>query len=1029
MKPLSAFLLLGVALLVAAPDPAQDLPHLEFVRGLRARHYSDLALEYLEKLQKTAKTPDERRDIAFEIAQTRLAMARDESNATKRQALYAQARRELEDFQRRYAGSPLANAATLEVAKVALYQARNQLARIDRAETRAARNAEALKARQLLRDAGAQLKKAEEQFAAQLAKLQEPKTDQEKAEKKRLEQVQLEARYERAVSLFEQCRTYLNDTDDERAKVVKEAKAELARVAAVDAANPLCTQARVWQYRCLLEEGDPASARKQLENVLKLPRGPGMDAARRLAMYFLILILPETKQSGAEDTVALTRALCEQWVRENGNYLTTPEGCAVRFRLAQAYVEQANQKQFARERPRLYELAKEQYQHLEQTDNEYTDRARAEKVRIIFQASGKEKASVNSYTTFDQCYVRAQWEAMQIGEDAKKIKEPDKFAEARKAHLGTVIASLDKGLRLAEGGRSKPSEMDLGNATGLLAWAYLNSGEPGKALAVAEKAARARPGSSQAPTLAIYALQAYNQVLGDPAKAGLDAEGLNEYREKMRSLATWMKEKLADDGAVEMARHQLGLLLLREEKYAEAVAELSAIKPTYPAAIHAYYQLAMAAFEADKRKLAPVGPDQRPFQERAIDTLVHLPDLPPDADPSTTQLFLYAKLRLGQHYYSAKRYDELEKLMEPVVKRLPTLKLDNPQTKEELENGVVSLGLLAKFGRADKEYNEGHYAKARELLDPLLEDLKADRLPALKKNAPLKWALVGLALRANLQDNKPDRVRDLLQAVQKQAAADPQGGGAATVLQNLIGLMRQQMREAKKRNDKALVEKTAGQFTTLLDELRKAQKDPSPEMARLLAQSYASLDRHAQAVELLAAVKEPKGDKGKEPDPKQVQNYRACRLLHVRELRLNNQVEEAQKLLTAVLAEPWASKNLDALKEKILLTEAGGKPGRASTEWDQILKALKRKMDMGETAAREPYFECHCHMVRCYFKWAQGQEGKKRGDGITAAARFIVDVENTYKDQMSESAKARYQELLDQEKELKQQYDALKAKN
>src|SRR5262249_36304887 len=146
-------------------------------------------------------------------------------------------------------------------------------------------------------------------------------------------------------------------------------------------------------------------------------------------------------------------------------------------------------------------------------------------------------------------------------------------------------------------------------------------------------------------------------------------------------------------------------------------------------------------------------------------------------------------------------------------------------------------------------------------------------------------------------EGKMDRAQEVLQVLNRYAADDPQGGGTAAILQNLVGMMRDQVSEAKRKNDKALLEKTTAGFTAFLDGVRKEQKNLSPETVRLLAQSYASLDKHAQALELLATVEEPKGKGGMEPDKRLVDNYHACQLLRVRELRLNGQLEDAQKAL------------------------------------------------------------------------------------------------------------------------------------
>src|SRR5438067_8964390 len=80
------------------PTPAQEAKddELAFVQQLRARGYSDLALEYLEK--HLSKNPKYAADLPLEIAQTRLEMAATEPDAAKRIDAYGQAREEFAAF-------------------------------------------------------------------------------------------------------------------------------------------------------------------------------------------------------------------------------------------------------------------------------------------------------------------------------------------------------------------------------------------------------------------------------------------------------------------------------------------------------------------------------------------------------------------------------------------------------------------------------------------------------------------------------------------------------------------------------------------------------------------------------------------------------------------------------------------------------------------------------------------------------------------------------------------------------------------
>src|SRR5262245_53086273 len=99
MRPLAVLLTAGAFLSAAAPAPAQQPPHLDFVRCRREKNYHDLALEYLDKLSRSplpevAGLPD----LPLEMAKTRVDKARAESDPARRTPLFAQARADLDAF-------------------------------------------------------------------------------------------------------------------------------------------------------------------------------------------------------------------------------------------------------------------------------------------------------------------------------------------------------------------------------------------------------------------------------------------------------------------------------------------------------------------------------------------------------------------------------------------------------------------------------------------------------------------------------------------------------------------------------------------------------------------------------------------------------------------------------------------------------------------------------------------------------------------------------------------------------------------
>src|SRR5947209_8163295 len=87
-----------VLLVFARSAPAQEyLEDLRFVHELRQRGDTDLALDLLQRLEKTA-SPALRNELPYEMALCRKAEAVNEPDSAKRLKLYEQARTELIKF-------------------------------------------------------------------------------------------------------------------------------------------------------------------------------------------------------------------------------------------------------------------------------------------------------------------------------------------------------------------------------------------------------------------------------------------------------------------------------------------------------------------------------------------------------------------------------------------------------------------------------------------------------------------------------------------------------------------------------------------------------------------------------------------------------------------------------------------------------------------------------------------------------------------------------------------------------------------
>src|SRR5271170_7000293 len=106
MKKLAVMLTLGLLFLAITPAQAEDVPYMDLVKALRAKNYTDLALDYLNMLEKSG--PAELKEfIPLERANIRLDQASNTLDAATRNNLYSQARTEFEGFAKAKGGTAL----------------------------------------------------------------------------------------------------------------------------------------------------------------------------------------------------------------------------------------------------------------------------------------------------------------------------------------------------------------------------------------------------------------------------------------------------------------------------------------------------------------------------------------------------------------------------------------------------------------------------------------------------------------------------------------------------------------------------------------------------------------------------------------------------------------------------------------------------------------------------------------------------------------------------------------------------------
>jgi hypothetical protein len=1055
----SLSLLAAMVVLLAPWSARADEPaelQLEFVRKLRTKHYSNLALEYLEKIKKSAPA-DLQPLLALEIARTRVSMA-EEKEPEQRAPLFAQARGELEAFLQANPQHPEAPQARVEVARLASLQAKALLSAAFRQETRAAQVSGAVKARQQFIAAGKELEAAVGQLASLKDKYAAAKTDPEKVLKDRAEESYLRILLDRASNYLDQVDTYIDEGTEqtlrERNQVIDDARKILNKVADLNSKGPEPILAKAMLVRCLQLTDAPREATNLYKKILA-DTGPQAKAGQRLAQYYYIREIP--RDPSVKDKEKELIARCSEWLKNFSAYKNTPHGQRIRFELAQALVAE-NQGQKTPRAAELLRQAQKDLALLAASDSDIA--AQANELSLTLSVARIKGLPLEKLTNFDDCFLKARYEiyVLQKGAEAPKKKgAPQPPEQERKAQLKSILAALKRALNLAD---SKTPSSQLTEARFYLTFVYLLSGDPYRAAVLGESTARSMS-NKRAATAAGYALDAYSAVLDQPG-------GNNEVnREHLRKLAEFVLKDRASvwggDQVTPLARYQLAMVALRDKKPLEAIDELEKLPPDFSSYVFAQSQLALAAVGAAREVKSEE--ERAALHERAIKALNRIPTLPPHTDPGTAQMFFAAQLDHGSLLYAAagaalqkgdtpdalKKYEAFEKFATGLAGQFDKMDVKlSPDVHAKLAFAVGNLKKYGKLGLASAEYRVGNYDKVLALTENAVKAVKEHDKgegPIVLKDYKVTGNLLGLNLRARVQKGAVAEAKDLWPLLRRLQGEDNLESDSSAVLQALVQDLRSQVKalQDKAKTDpaaKAQLETLAGNFMTFLNELAN-QADQKAMMQNLffIANCYSSLGKHKEAADLYGKIPEPKPDADSKPEDveKQAGTYWFIQIQRARELRLaGKEALEAGKTAEAqppfaearqVLAKiPANFRSFSVQQEDVFLLQDQRLFGAAIKSWSTLMNNphLVKKVAT-DNEAKKLYFDCYYHFIDCWYQY--GKYHKVAADQakyIRKAADYIVRLENAKNQDGWQLIGSRLRELLQAEPQLRAQYEQLK---
>ncbi|MFO0935794.1 MAG: hypothetical protein U0798_04655 [Gemmataceae bacterium] len=950
---------------------------LDLVHGLRENGQSDLALEYLNELARRPLSSDVKSVLPLESALTRLEVAADESDDTKRQFQVSRARQEFETFIAANPSHPRAVDAAIALARATSLQARILLNRALKLPAAGDKDrAAAALARPIFDDASKKFVTAAKQIEEQL------QSDRTSAIRKyeltrELHQAQLEA----GVTRFEQSRTYIRPSGaaevTARSDALKKAREEFKGVANRDPNNPYSWSARAWEAECefaMQNNTDGERIVAQIRN--DSSRYPAAREGIRMVRYFEVVRKYQSSRSPQELFAA--RTLAERWLSDFRQGKPTREQFAVMYYIPFLRKEEAVMtgvklkkegdktkiESIASGSAQQLRIAEREYRKLLEYETDYSERAARDRTQIIRYLIGDKPKPPAEYKSFEEAHMAG------LVELSEALQDETLSPEKRTNKIKSAAEYFERAVAIST---PKDSAKDLLDCRVQLTYSYLQGGDPQKAATIGENLARTARSPSSAARAGVIALQAYltppppaamGMAENDQRQALIDAN-----REKALALATYLEKTYPTEPATDAVRNMLGSLLYRSGQYLESFRVLSRITPAFPGLASARLTEGAAAFQVlrDGAKITLTPAERTKLHSQVTADLKAVPEPSRTAEVNDVRQFLWCRQQLIEIDVTDSNDGARRALAETqaILAKIPTFSSLPPQAQKLHLFDLERLRLQAISAQATPFFNAGKWSELSRLLDPEMaamtkeirargtatkqaetENAKpggdpnlateltasAERLDKMRRER-----LVFISLQGKIRAGETGQTGDLV------ALMELLGGNLdahASTLAQLIAVVKQQAtglrREGKTEEADRLLKATGDLFLSF------ASKPKLPEKYVYFAgKSLIELGRPADAAELL--VKLPDASeadlRGKFADLSEekkslVRTHRSAKLELAKAYRLSNQLDKADAILKAALGADekspgWAAKVIDYRKEAILLTEA-----RAAAETD-----------------------------------------------------------------------------------------------
>lgn len=309
----------------------------------------------------------------------------------------------------------------------------------------------------------------------------------------------------------------------------------------------------------------------------------------------------------------------------------------------------------------------------------------------------------------------------------------------------------------------------------------------------------------------------------------------------------------------------LTFYLVGKQKYdqnnrLEAIELLEQVTPKYPDYAMAQFYVANTCLKLnqDMQKL-PGGKDPR---ARAIEIFMKLPKPKADANWPTNYFYAQGKVTLIGLLFQDKKYPEQLKegtnLLNLLAQGGFTIGANpdaDAQQKKAFRDRVVEYAVYVDYYQIKEAYDKADHKKVIQLVDPLMKELAGTEQTPKKEYVLAKKSMLNYFMQTTFLANiqlaqaaEAQKVFEQWKTLYKQATG--QELNVTNLLQQVIGIMKNQMELLAKQGDQKKLQATKENFTAFLTGLQKdVVKDPT--LCRYVALSYESISRFQNAIDLL----------------------------------------------------------------------------------------------------------------------------------------------------------------------------------